>query len=221
VPGASAAVYEATFRIPASQPSVAATEGADGTIELWCNDHCDLLSASGEAAAAVLDHVRETVGVREHAVDGDDHLVVTGDCLTTHHSAPVDPHLREHGCLLRPPLRYEDGAKVCRVLAVDPGSLTALYRDLAAEYRVTVEAKREVAHPSTPAAQYGTDGTAELTARQRAVLSAAYEAGYYRIPREVTTAELADEFDLARRTVEEHLRRAENKLVAGAFEDAG
>jgi len=39
------------------------------------------------------------------------------------------------------------------------------------------------------------------------------EAGYYEIPRKATTGELAGRLDVDRRTFEEHLRRAEKKLL--------
>jgi len=52
-----------------------------------------------------------------------------------------------------------------------------------------------------------------LTDRQAEALTAAYEKGFYAIPREHTSAEIADELGLSRRTFEEHLRRAEGKVV--------
>nr|WJK63047.1 helix-turn-helix domain-containing protein [Halobacterium salinarum] len=51
------------------------------------------------------------------------------------------------------------------------------------------------------------------------MLRAAVDAGYYERPRETTTAALADRFDIARSTLEEHLRRAEGKLARAAVRD--
>lgn len=53
-----------------------------------------------------------------------------------------------------------------------------------------------------------------LTERQREVLFAAYEAGYYQRPRKTTGAELADELGITSTTFQQHIRAAERKLVS-------
>lgn len=53
-----------------------------------------------------------------------------------------------------------------------------------------------------------------LTDRQRAVIQTAYDLGYYEVPREVSTEEVATEFDLDASTVAEHLQRAERNLLS-------
>ena len=57
-----------------------------------------------------------------------------------------------------------------------------------------------------------------LTQRQREVLAAAYEAGYYSWPRETDAQTLATELDIASATLHKHLRAAERKLVAALFD---
>jgi predicted DNA binding protein len=58
----------------------------------------------------------------------------------------------------------------------------------------------------------------QLTDRQREVLTAAHEAGYYTWPREITGEELADELDISSPTLHEHLRAAEQTLIAMVFD---
>jgi predicted DNA binding protein len=53
-----------------------------------------------------------------------------------------------------------------------------------------------------------------LSTRQREVFNFAREQGYYSWPREVTVQELASQFDLAKTTMLEHLRKAEAKLLS-------
>ena len=82
------------------------------------------------------------------------------------------------------------------------------------DFDVTVDSKRTInvpvsGSPLLRAEQFVPD----LSPRQHEVILAAWERGYYEIPREVTTAELAESFGLDRRTVENHIRRAEQKLV--------
>lgn len=52
-----------------------------------------------------------------------------------------------------------------------------------------------------------------LTDRQRETLVRAVAAGYYAIPRQVTTEELAEEFGISDQSVTERLRRATRTLV--------
>lgn len=56
-----------------------------------------------------------------------------------------------------------------------------------------------------------------LTDRQREVVSAAIEAGYYEVPREVTQAELAERFACSPTTVGDHLRKAESRVLSAVF----
>ena len=210
-------MHEALLGIEQPGAYAEATAGTDTAIELWCNDHCDLLHVSGTGGRAVVDHVEDAVGVRERVVEDDERLLITGACLKERDSDPIEGVLADHDCLLVPPLKYEDGAKWCRVLALDPENLTAFYRDVAAEFPVTVESKREVGSVQGDRPLLTLDSALpDLSPRQREALATAHAMGYYRIPRDSTTAELAAEMGVERRTFEEHLRRAENKLL-GAF----
>lgn len=53
----------------------------------------------------------------------------------------------------------------------------------------------------------------ELTDRQREVIQTAWEMGYYEVPRDVSTADVAAELDIDPSTVAEHIQRAERNLL--------
>ncbi|MFB6201381.1 MAG: helix-turn-helix domain-containing protein [Halorhabdus sp.] len=53
-----------------------------------------------------------------------------------------------------------------------------------------------------------------LTDRQREVLEAAFERGYYDVPRKASVQEIATQFELDDSTVAEHLQRAERNLLS-------
>lgn len=57
-----------------------------------------------------------------------------------------------------------------------------------------------------------------LSERQREIFALACEHGYYAWPRETTTRELAEEADLSKTTLLEHLRNAEVKLLDPAID---
>ena len=53
-----------------------------------------------------------------------------------------------------------------------------------------------------------------LTERQKEVMIVAMRNGYYEVPREITTQELAEKLDISKATVLEHLRKAENRIIS-------
>lgn len=71
-----------------------------------------------------------------------------------------------------------------------------------------------VHHESPPSARlrYG------LTEPQHEALIAAFEAGYYAVPRDVTTTALAKEFGISDQALIERLRRAVSNLVEYSLE---
>lgn len=58
-----------------------------------------------------------------------------------------------------------------------------------------------------------------LTDRQREVLAAAYDIGYYSAPRESNLTDVADRLDIHRSTARQHLVAAESKIVADLFDE--
>jgi predicted DNA binding protein len=207
-------MYEAVFRVDGDGAYAEATDGTGTTIELWCNDHCDLLHVRGRQADAVLAEVRDTVGLSEQLRKGDELVVVTVECLTDHLEHNVEEYLADHGCLLVPPLKYTEGAKLARVLALDAESLADLYASMAQAYAVTVESKREIRSVVPDAPLLTVDALLpNLSTRQREVFLTAYDMGYYELPRETSTEAIGAAVGVTRRTAEEHLRRAEKKLT--------
>ncbi|MBZ6496942.1 helix-turn-helix domain-containing protein [Natrinema longum] len=210
-------MHKAVFRIKSDSPYAGSTSQNNTRIELWCNDHCDLLHIAGDEQTDVVEHVSMEVGVREQIETNGERTIITDACLKEYGDDYIEAHLAANDCLLLPPLRYERGAKIVRVLALDPANLSMLYSDISAEHEVTVESKQELTsvRSETPVLAASTF-LPTLSDRQREVFLAAFEQGYYEIPRGTTTSEIAEIVGGGRRTVEHHLRRAEEKL-ANAF----
>ena len=135
----------------------------------------------------------------------------------------------------RPPSPLHDvvaaggAVRSCR-LAADEGDLVVEVDD-GATMRAVVDALAGEAalvskrgRPGSAGGRDGGDdagGDADLTDRQRDALVAAHRGGYYEWPRRDSTAEeLAAAIGVAPQTFHEHLRRAEDKVVA-RFLEAG
>ena len=210
-------MFEATFLIRGDVAYAEATANDGVRVELWCNEHCDLLHVRGDATEAVRAEVEAAVGVADVLARGGESIVVTEACLRPHTEGNVERYLERHDCLLLPPLRYEDGGKLVRVLTLDAANLTRFYEDVRGSFDVTVRSKREVRAVAQDRPLLAPDAPA-LSDRQAEAISAAWDEGYYERPRETTTTALAAAMGVDRRTFEEHLRRAEAKVV-GALVD--
>lgn len=207
-------MYEVTFQLKGGGAYTTVTRGRDVSFEVWCNNHCDLLRVSGADRQSIHDEVVDLVGIQQTLEVGEELLIITEECLIEHVNDTVVAYLNEHNCLLLPPLRYRNGAKFCRVVALDSEQLTNLYQTLREVYQVDIVSKKDITgiDHDTPLISHE-EVLPDLSQRQQEVFVAAHELGYYEIPRDVTTSEIADRIGIDRRTVEEHLRRAENKIA--------
>lgn len=188
-----------------------ATAGVAAGIDLWCAGSNDILVVRGEEKDAVPQRLREATSIRTSLDVGGRSIVLTDECLRGE-TRTVEPYVERRGCILVPPLHYAGGRKRCRVWATDPARLTDLFRDLSAAWEVTVDAKRTVddaASPRSPSAAI----QPALSDRQAEALDRAIDTGYYAIPRETTTADIAEAMGVERRTAETHLRLAEQKVM--------
>lgn len=212
-------MYEATLRIDHDSPYASMTAHNDVTVEVWCNQYCDLLHVTGSDLGAPVSRVADEVGVRDIAFEDEEVVLITEECLLDSHDDLLEEYLRRHDCLSLPPLTYDHGTLLARVVSLDESELTAVYREVTEAHHVTVEAKRgiESVAPDVPLLMLDS-ALPDFSPGQEEALLAAIEEGYYEIPRETKTAEIAADLGISRRTFEEHLRRAENKLIKSMVE---
>ncbi|KXB06728.1 hypothetical protein AKJ54_01145 [candidate division MSBL1 archaeon SCGC-AAA382K21] len=59
---------------------------------------------------------------------------------------------------------------------------------------------------------------ADLTNRQREIISTAFDLGYYDTPREISSEKLAKIFEISQPTLLEHLKKSEEKIMKHFFE---
>ncbi|MFC7009771.1 helix-turn-helix domain-containing protein [Halalkalicoccus salilacus] len=93
-----------------------------------------------------------------------------------------------------------------RVVFPDRQSLSRAY-EAAQEGGLQLDIKTIYGSEDTRGVQYG------LTERQRNMLAAAFEAGYFTVPRETSLADLAEQEDTSHQALSERLRRATGQLV--------
>ncbi|WP_456474700.1 helix-turn-helix domain-containing protein [Candidatus Pyrohabitans sp.] len=137
--------------------------------------------------------------------------VLRGFCVCQTRGDSVTSAIHASGCSILYPVIYRDGYEFYTVIAGDRAQLRALLERLKELGEVTLER----------ISRYGDEGMEvevndlfqRFTKRQLQALLLAYEEGYYDFPRRITTAQLASKLGVSRSTYEEHLRKAESRLM--------
>lgn len=119
------------------------------------------------------------------------------------------------GCAIVWPVVYRNGEEHYTLLAPSRERLDALLERLARHGDLAVErlGVPEGTFAATPAPL--AELTSNLTERQLSVLLRAIEDGYYDSPRRTSAEALAAAHGVTRTTLEEHLRKAERRVLEG------
>lgn len=117
--------------------------------------------------------------------------------------------LHRDGVLVVPPVEMRDDRTLRLSLVGDADALSTAVGDLPGDLSVDVLRTGAYRH---------VDG-ATLSDRQREAVRAAWEVGYYELPREGDLADVAAGLDCGTSTASDLLRRAERRLVAGRLDE--
>ncbi|WP_459192289.1 helix-turn-helix domain-containing protein [Halosimplex sp. J119] len=117
----------------------------------------------------------------------------------------------EQSLTMIPPVDVEDGSRFVFRLLGQPEDLQQAIANASEQLPVDVERIGDYNQPDERI-------TASLTDRQIEAVEQALASGYYNIPREATTEDVAAALDCAPSTASQHLRKAESALVQAVFE---
>jgi len=213
-------LYQATFRLRHECPYRELSERfPDVTIREWYLSDCQVLEISSQEAPAeeLVEEVERLGSILHRSVDDAGLHVVTRACLCSLENSIVG-RFEAHNCLYQAPTVHRHGWEQYQLIAFDEADIRALYEDLDADREIEVLSKRGLSESKLPHSMLAPvdrlfDG---VTDRQLAALQVALENGYYEQPRGASVSELAEGTTVARATFEEHLRKAENKLIRNA-----
>lgn len=190
----------------------------EATMVVCCNDKKDILeltSVSPHVVEAAIRKLRLTGTEIERSERGNRVVVVTDRCLCNLHAdAETQIHM-DLGVLLVSPRVFSGGWEQRRIIGFDNGHVREIMRSLQENYPVKIISKRPI--KSGLMGELFSLTTNQLfggvTERQIEAVLLAFREGYYTMPRKTTTARLAKSFGTSRATYEEHLRKAENKII--------
>ncbi|RBI58602.1 XRE family transcriptional regulator [halophilic archaeon] len=213
-------LYEASFRVKHECPYREISERhPDLTIREWYLSDCQVIEITAPESPTdeLLDEIDHLGTILHKSIDDSGLHVVTQSCLCSLEDSIIE-RFEEYDCLYQPPTIHRQGWEHYTVIAFDESDVQALLHDLEADRDIEVLSKTAITEQQIPHSMLApVDQLFEdVTERQLAALRLALESGYYEQPRKTSLRELADQTAVARSTYEEHLRKAENKLLTNA-----
>jgi hypothetical protein len=184
----------------------------------WCNREHEVLEViveDHEEYAAVMEELSKLRGIIGKSSDRDKVHLVMKTCYCSLENS-VTRNIDACNLLHVAPVIYEQGWEYFRVIAFKHEDLEELLQRLD-EKGFEFEILRKVPFDGFIASSLTLTADAlfsDLTAKQIGALLTAYKNGYYRLPRKADVTEIAFKERVPRTTFQEHLKKAENKLVA-------
>jgi predicted DNA binding protein len=216
-------LYETAFRLQHDCPlNDLSKQHPELVMSSWCNSDTDVLEISGEGVEREqiqedIDSMWQKMKVKplRRSSSQRDLQVVIHHCHCEIIAAPVTPVFEKNHCLELQPCVYKGGWEYYRMVSFSEKDARNVFGTLGRYCKVEVISRRvirsgavkETMLVSTQALFGG------LTRKQVQALVFALENGYYQVPKKVTTEEMASKLKLPRTTYEEHLRKAEGKVL--------
>ncbi|WP_232702337.1 helix-turn-helix domain-containing protein [Halobacterium wangiae] len=213
-------LYETSFRVRHECPYREISERyPDLTIREWYLSDCQVIeiTSAESPTEALLDEIDRIGTVLHESIDDTGVHVVTQSCLCSLEDSIIE-RFEEYNCLYQPPTIHRQGWEHYTVIAFDEADVRALLRNLEDDRDIELLSKTAITEQQIPHSMLApVDQLFEdVTERQLAALGLALESGYYEQPRRTSLRDLAEQTAVARSTYEEHLRKAENKLLTNA-----
>jgi predicted DNA binding protein len=211
-------LYQASFRVKHECPYRTISEAhPDLTIREWFMNEHQILEVSApmpptDELAADIDELGTKLF--ESNETNDLYVVVRSSLCSLDDS--LISRFETHNCLYQPPTVYQQGWEHYTVTAFEDGNVRDLLRDLDTDRQIEVFSTKPVDSKRVPHSELITVDTlfGDLTHRQLEALRIALENGYFDQPRGASVEELAAQTTVSRSTYEEHLRKAENKVIS-------
>jgi predicted DNA binding protein len=210
-------LWEVSLRAQYDYPFIdLSKEFPDTEITMWCVWNRELVRVPTDdpgVLPGIAKAIRRAGRVVDWWVDGDGGRVFLLRCTCGRYTSPWNI-VSESECFDAPPLVFRGGWGYLRALSLEAKRTRALLGGFQRRGSAELLAKRELPMSALPTTVWVHGLFAGLTPRQVEALLMADRMGYYRSPRLVTTGEVAARQKVSRSAYEEHLRNAENRIVA-------
>jgi len=210
-------LWEVTFRTQYEYPFIRLSGRFPGLpISMWCNWNRELLQVP-TTDPSVLKELEREVRKAGRTVDqwveaGETRIFMLQKCTCGNLDSPWNVW-EKHDFMDAPPAVYKDGWGYFRLVTFADGGTQGLFRDFAKRGPTELIRKRELSLQVLPTSIWVNSLFGEMTQKQIDALLKAHRYGYYTSPRKITTENVASSLGVSRSTYEEHLRKAENRVM--------
>jgi predicted DNA binding protein len=140
--------------------------------------------------------------------------VVLQECGCAIQKTSVTNTIESNNCLEIQPGIYTGGWEHYRIIALNQKDVKRLFDTLSNFCNLEIISRRTVSRSVIDTFLISTNSLlGDLTRKQIQALTTALGAGYYRVPKKITTNEISKMIGQPRTTFEEHLRKAESKVM--------
>lgn len=184
-------------------------------ISMWCVWNRELLQVPTREPTTldgIERGIRAAGRVVDEWVDSRTGRTFLLECTCGHYES-IWTIAEENECIESPPSVFQDRWGYFRILSLDDRRTRDVFRDLTGRGTTELLKKRELPLSALPTSIWVQSLFADLTGRQTDSILAAHRSGYYSSPRRTTTEILSRGAGVSRSTFEEHLRKAENRVL--------
>ena len=192
-------------------------------ISMWCNHAADILEIEADGFATFEGLQKELTAIaktgRGKIISKSFHQgkfqLIAKTCMCAGAGKGTDPIMAKHNFMEVPPTVLMGGWEHYRLVGFDDSDVKGLLRDLDKIGNIEVLHKKEIAEGVTDDAFLMSLSSlfGQLTSKQTKALLSAVEEGYFEIPKRTTAEEIAKRNGQPRSTFEEHIRKAESKIM--------
>ncbi len=221
------AVYEIGFKLQHDCPYNNLSRKYPNIIfSQWCNYTMEVLEISYKEMSELSEYqaIQEDIQqyltrlgakIARKTFSGSNSQLIVHECICGTVYKSVTSVLEKHNCLELQPTIYREGWEWYRMISFSQKDVRATFDDLAkfSKFEITSRTSRPENSVRETFVVSTNNLFGELTEKQRNALVAALDNGYYRVPKQVTTDEIAQRLRQPRTTYEEHLRKAESKVL--------
>jgi predicted DNA binding protein len=184
----------------------------------WCNEEHDFIEVtevSREDRASLIEDLSKIQDIMEQSSDREKLQYVLKRCHCNE-LPTVSSHIDAFDLLQIPPIVYNQGWEFYRLIAFRHEHIDALLRDFDRHhFEFEIVRKQPFKGFVSSSMTLTADALfADLTQKQIGAVLTAYANGYYQFPRRANVKLIAAQRRVPRTTFQEHLHKAEGKLVA-------
>ncbi len=181
-------------------------------MEITCDD-IDLFNSINEGVK----QIEKDLGVKvlRRTFSSSHVQLVVQNCGCHNIKTAISPCIEKHNCMKIEPAVYRDGWEWYRMIAFNQKDIKKLFESLEKFANVEI-ISRKTSPENSLRDSFVISANAlvgELTEKQVLALLSALSQGYYRVPKKATADEIASRMGVPRTTFEEHLRKAESKVL--------